>query len=106
MALGQLPTLAISPVARAAGDLDRAYRTIAVGIVGALSLLSLVGGIWIAIVASGSRVTGLVQAGLALVPGMLPAIMRVAPNSPRLRAKASRVPANTPGHAAGRITRP
>jgi len=36
-------------------------------IVGAITLLSLIGGIWIAIVASGSRVTGLVQAGLALV---------------------------------------
>ena len=36
-------------------------------IVGALTLLSLVGGIWIAIVASGSRVTGLIQAGLALI---------------------------------------
>jgi len=36
-------------------------------IVGALTLLSLVGGIWIAITASGSRITGLVQAALALI---------------------------------------
>jgi hypothetical protein len=36
-------------------------------IVGIITLLSLVGGIWIAIVASGSRMTGVVQAALALI---------------------------------------
>ena len=38
-------------------------------------------------------------------PGMLPASMRVAPNSPRARAKASTVPAITPGAARGKSTR-
>jgi hypothetical protein len=36
-------------------------------IVGILTLLSLVGGIWVALVASGSRMTGIVQAAIALV---------------------------------------
>ena len=36
-------------------------------IVGVLTLLSLVGGIWVAIVASGQRITGVVQAGVALL---------------------------------------
>jgi hypothetical protein len=36
-------------------------------IVGLLTLISLVGGIWVAIVASGQRMTGVVQAGLALL---------------------------------------
>ena len=36
-------------------------------IVGLITLLSLVGGIWIAIVASGSRMTGLVQATFAVL---------------------------------------
>src|SRR5579875_1537513 len=37
-------------------------------------------------------------------PGMLPAIISVAPNSPRARAKARMVPAMTPGHASGSAT--
>jgi hypothetical protein len=36
-------------------------------IVGLLTLISLVGGIWVALVASGQRMTGVVQAGLALL---------------------------------------
>ena len=50
-------------VARGIANGSRVSRLI----VGALTLLSLVGGIWIAITASGSRITGLVQAGLALI---------------------------------------
>ena len=38
-------------------------------------------------------------------PGMLPAIMTVAPNSPRPRANASTAPAMTPRRASGRVTR-
>jgi len=36
-------------------------------IVGIITLISLVGGIWVALVASGSRLTGVVQAALALL---------------------------------------
>jgi hypothetical protein len=36
-------------------------------IVGLLTLISLVGGIWVAIVASGQRMTGVIQAALALL---------------------------------------
>jgi hypothetical protein len=36
-------------------------------IVGIITLISLAGGIWVAIVASGARVSGLVQAGFAIL---------------------------------------
>jgi hypothetical protein len=62
-----LVTIAISLiyllVARGIAHGSRVSRLI----VGLITLLSLAGGIWVAIVASGSRTTGLVQAALALL---------------------------------------
>src|SRR5438874_2287112 len=40
-----------------------------------------------------------------VLPGMLPATMTVAPNSPRAREKARTLPARMPRHASGRVTR-
>src|SRR5438094_4566624 len=45
------------------------------------------------------------SASVCVRPGMLPAIMIVAPNSPSARAKASTVPARMPRHARGSVTR-
>jgi hypothetical protein len=62
-----LLTIAISAiyllVARGIAGGSRVSRLI----VGLITLLSLAGGIWVAIVASGSRTTGLIQAGFALL---------------------------------------
>ena len=42
-------------------------------------------------------------ASVRVAPGMLPATMIVAPNSPSARANASTAPASTDGHASGRL---
>src|SRR3546814_10285485 len=41
---------------------------------------------------------------VCVCPGMLPAIIRVAPNSPRARANARNTPAKIPGIAKGSVT--
>src|SRR5471032_1733980 len=42
---------------------------------------------------------------VCVLPGMLPATISVAPNSPIARANASKAPASTPRQASGRVTR-
>jgi hypothetical protein len=40
---------------------------------------------------------------VCVLPGMLPATISVAPNSPRARAKESTIPETIPGQARGRV---